>query len=731
MTGIAITAVIAAHVFSGVVAWCWIRRDSPTSWVEALGIGTALGTLLGLVFGLLLGPWGSLLPAFFAAVLLLLRARGIVSLAPLRSSRGRWGWVAWLPASAAGLVLVVPSVLRTPILDGYLVGNRYHGDLVFLEAVGQSVVTWGWQNNLLLAGEPLRYHWFIYAWSSIVTDVASAEAFVVLTRASAVLMVLAAAWISAAWARRLGATPPFAAVASILVIAGGYVGAQQGTLLPFDSPSAGYGTVLILAASLVISEYMRGHVGGRALIAIGLLTAGLVGAKVTTAIVLAAGVGVLLLGSLLFHRSIDRWKALWTVVTVGSLSLFTYLLIIAGVAGGDAQVRLGFSADHASTFQGLDPFEGVLGVFLGTTALVLAVLPRWLGWIWLMRDQTWRSSPEVWLTGGMGFVGIITLYVLSSGTNAAWFALAASAPLAVVSAVGLQRALAARAPAARPITLITVSLLSAAIISAVVYLNYGLQAVTTAPVGWRSPVAAWLSAAVLAVIVARLCWRRVSIGIWALAGSIVLVAAAGLARVAGPVLWDATSSVTSPFIRTIVQTIDPGAVLAGVTEPVSRGGGAVPGRVASARVHVNDPQPGYSYYMSITQWSPTLNQAALLMGEVSDSRDVVALDAPYLQPYPSVVSGVRSLVSNTPIVGYYTTAEGFASIDQRLDLTNAFIAAPSNETAAPLIELGVRWVWVQLDPEGFSARNADQFDELVRSSEVVIVDLTSPGANSS
>lgn len=728
MTGIAITAVIAAHVFSGVVLWSWIRRNSFTTWVEALGMGSALGTLLGLGFGLFLGPWGSVVPAVGALALLFTTWRGITSLASIAPA-GERGWsLAWLPSAAAGLVLLVPSLLRTPILNGYLVGDRYHGDLVFLEAVGQSVVAWGWQDNLLLAGEPLRYHWFIYAWSSIVTEVTGAEAFVVLTRATAVLLVLASAWISVAWARRLGATPIFAAAASLLVVAGGYVGAQQGTLLPFDSPSAGYGTVLILAASLVISEYLRGRIGHAALVAIGVMAAGLIGAKVTTAIVLAAGVGTIFIGSLVHPTSINRRRSTWVLTVVGLSSLLTYLAVIAGVAGGDAQVKIGFSADHASTFQGLDPFQGVMGVLLGTTALTLAVLPRWLGWFWLVRDRTWRSSPEVWMTGGMGLVGLVTLYVLSSGTNAAWFALAASAPIAVLSALGLQKALQSRVPTARPMTVLVVAVLGAIVISVVVYLNYGLQAVTGAPVGWRSSVAAWVTAGALAILVAVIWWRKIELGTLALAGSIILVAASGLARVAGPVLWDATSSLTSPFFRSIVQTVDPTAELSSASTP-ARSSTSMPGRSTMTRVPAENSLPGYSYVGSLVQWSPTLNEAAIAVAQASNSNDVLAVDTPYLQPYPSVVSGVRSLVSNTPLVAYYTTDEGVAAIEGRIQATAAFIANPTENSARPLVDLGVRWIWVQQNAQGFAERNADRFEILVENSEVVVVDLTGPGAN--
>ena len=123
----------------------------------------------------------------------------------------------------------------------------------------------------------------------------------------------------------------------------------------------------------------------------------------------------------------------------------TYVAWVSGPAQAD-NFGVGSLLNRASSVQGLNPSATSWGIVAGTLILGIAMLPRWAGVAWLVASPRSRWQPFTVLSVGIGAAGLMALLVLSGGMNDTWFALSASAPLSVASAVGLSRAVQATAP---------------------------------------------------------------------------------------------------------------------------------------------------------------------------------------------------------------------------------------------------------------------------------------------
>jgi hypothetical protein len=161
------------------------------------------------------------------------------------------------------------------------------------------------------------------------------------------------------------------------------------------------------------------------------------GGKASHVIVALGGFGLIAVAGLIFKSS-WRSQALYLFAAAILGFALTFLLVLSGV--GVEQNLADAIAVRASTWQGLDPVVGRWGPLLGTLALLLAVLARMSGAIWLATNQEARRSPEFIFAVGAIAVGALTLLALRGGINELWFFLAASAPVAVISAYGIGQA---------------------------------------------------------------------------------------------------------------------------------------------------------------------------------------------------------------------------------------------------------------------------------------------------
>ena len=734
LSGLLILGIVALQTLGGMFVWLAARKG-PIALSEALGMGFALGTViatLGTQISVFLagGGWGWL----FAPLL--------GGFAWLGSRSGWWGrgkvsrisWRGvWLlaPAVIIGVLALVPSILLTPLRGGYVVGAVYQPDVVFFEAVAQSVSTWGAADSSMLVGEPIRYHWLSYGWIGSLTAASGAGDFVVMTRIFPVLMVFAAALLAASWARVLSRVWWVPGLAALLVVAGGYVGASQGVALAYDSPSTAYAVVLGLAFGLAFSLALRPGEGpaGLLLMLLGLLSFALVGAKASQALVIAMGVAAVAIWALA-----TRWLGrVWPLVLASASGMllgdFAFLL---GVAGDETNIGISGTQEHASTFQGLDPFEGGAGIALGTFALLLAVLPRWLGAGWLAH----RLPAEFAFGIGLALAGLGTLALLRSGTNAAWFALGSTALLSVLAAAGVGIALErvgysfsksrwCRDP-------IVWALVTALLINGLVLLAYALAAVSGAPVLWRGPVIAWVVALVVALVLARSSvlaggtWLR-----WAAMVTVIMTITSIGARANGSIVWGLAHSRATPAVQDFIRIFDADAEFSsqGAPQRLAIRGGLRSTSAAIRTEELRGADDGVARREGTIQWTPGMNDAALLLREASDIQDVVAVSRPKLQPFLPIVSQRRAWVAGLPYSTGYTTSAGIATAEERISAVEQLINAPEESLVEGIVDSGVRWLWIT--PESFGALpGIEPWTEVSYSdADVVLLRFTAAGAN--
>ena len=746
MSVLILLLLVLVQILSGIVVLGASLRAGLSRLPTVVGLGSLLGMLgflLGdqvsvLLFGNSIG-W-ALLPVL-AIVLSVMSypRRKVADLVRDRSTS--WLALSWVPAAFVSVALQIPNWIRTPIRDGYVVGNQYHSDLVFFEAVGQSVSLLGPNESLLLADAPIKYHWFIYGWSGLVTRLSGAEAFWVTTRLMPILLIVLGAFLAAQWASMLSKVRWVPPLAAWLVVVAGYVGADQGVIVTFDSPSTGFASVLLLAFAMTVTLALRASSPVTFIVLVGFWAFALVGAKASHAAVAGIGIAVMALALTLRRDAGQRATAWALVLATAAGTIGAYLLLLAGISSSDSQIGFGGEAPNASTYQGLDPGPGLLGIILGTMILLLAMAPRWIGLVALVGSRGGRQLPETWLGIGMIVAGVVPLFALTSGTNAAWFALGASAPVAVLSTVGIgilrERV---RIPRSRRMSL-AVGIAGTAILAwLATVLNYGLVQISGAPVAWRSPMLAWAI-----VLLGSLSIMSLNRGRWIARVGLILALAisltAILARVAGPVLWNYTAGILTPPLSQLVLTLDPEAELSGAEEPQLKDSGHPAHDLGAPRSAIAlVPRQDYSQADLVAnsiafsdervQWSPQRATAATVLGDLMSPTDVVAMDASISQPFLPIALDSPVLLAGQPYTDGYTSATAARSIPDRFAAIDDFRLTASPAAHQYLWDMGVRWLWLEFSPDGDADRLSSVTELVFADTDVAVLKLNEPGANS-
>ncbi|MFM7147827.1 MAG: hypothetical protein ACKOW5_16025, partial [Actinomycetales bacterium] len=197
---VATLALCLAQLFIGAGLWWCLRRGSQIPVLELLGVGAVLGMILAVLvqqlvlllpegFGFQSAQWAWMVLLPVVTVLLIARRRHLV---PVQGLRG-WDLWAFLITAAIGLLLALPTILRTQRALAAVDTAGFNADLVFLEALGQSVSRYGIGDSVFLSGFGMRYHWLTYAWSGQLTNQVQAPAFAVLTAVLPVVLTVVAA----------------------------------------------------------------------------------------------------------------------------------------------------------------------------------------------------------------------------------------------------------------------------------------------------------------------------------------------------------------------------------------------------------------------------------------------------------------------------------------------------------------------------------------------------------
>jgi len=329
------------------------------------------------------------------------------------------------------------------------------------------------------------------------------------------------------------------------------------------------------------------------------------------------------------------------------------------------------------------------GILAGIVILVVAVLPRWLGMAWLFADARDRWSPDTVLGYGYALGALGTIVVLSGGFNDLWFTVAASAPLAVLSAAGVAGGWSWLSQISWTRNLSSLILGAFSALLAVLLWPSGSSGILGIGWRWAAPLAALTALALGAIVIAA----RSSLSPWRTWLAVFVIAGV-------------VAAVPSRFIYAVaaqVETTYPTSTSTVLFSPPSfdkawrggeRGGWSDSEALAGEWLRRNAP--------------PT----DLLATNVTSSALVTALTR-----LPTYVSAIR-------FQSAYGRADDYPKIETRERASWEFIDNPSLATAFPLCEAGVDWLWI--DPRVSSSVTWEPFaDVRFAEDDVVILEFNS------
>lgn len=695
LTSLALAALVLWQAVAGVIIWRFLRPDS--SWLEQAGAGVALGTALATIAGLGtstlgLGPFGALVPSLVVVGVAGIRAERRGHQFRVETRTDRPALIGLALTLLSGLAVLLYS-LRSYPLSWQGSWLRYHPDMLFFEALANSLARFGGLESPFMSGGVVRYHWLSYAWSGQLSVLSGAEPFVGITRVLPLVTLIASAAIVITWTRRLSSFSWTPTLAGVLLTLGGFTGAVFGGVLTMDSPSQAMGVLWLLGFALVAVEVTLRTAHTRwALVLLFLLSLVLIGGKVSAAAPAVAGV-LLMVTVLVLRQAISPRRALAIagVTTLGAAVGF--LLFLSGSVGGGG-LTLGSLVDRASSQQGFNPLDGNRGVILGTALIILAVLPRWAGLLWLTVDRSWRWRPETWLSMGMAISSVAALAVFNS-FNEIWFSSTVSGPLAITTSVGAGLALNTLHQRIRPSD--TALLLTTAAATLVTFLLISAVWATGASGGnlfvptwrWLGPVLAWLGAIAVGAVLAR--WGQ---GRWT-----------SLGVLAGTVLLLVFSAVPGRFVG--FGTDQAGILTNGM-------------RIEWFSHNRTDWVQGRDREI-VADLSSSRVEAARWLRRTAKPTDLVATNVtvgPFVAGFTHLPTYVSGILYQAPYGPPWVTPELLEREAQAWD----FIDSPQNETQRPLCRANVSWIWI--DTHRTENRDWQSFGTIeFRNDDVIVLRL--------
>ena len=663
ITSLLLTLLVAWQTLGGFIVWRSIRPHSTP--LELSGMGSAIGTAMAALTGLLTstigwGPWGSLLPTLGALASAYRTRRTHTT-----TTTDRWEISAFLATLGIGLAVFFYALRSYPLTwTGTWTG--YHPDMAFFEALANSLARFGAFESPFMSGGMVRYHWLSYAWTGQLSVLTDAAPFVGMTRVLPLVSLLGSAAILVAWTRRMSALTWTPFLAGALLTISGFVGAVFGGVLTLDSPSQAMSTLWLLAFTLAIIHIFRNRISWANATLIALLAVSITVGKVSAAAPALAGV---LLTALVLRtrKTISTHDALFTALITVTAMAGAFVLFLAGSAGGGG-LQIGSILDRSASQQGLNPLDGLRGVVLGTTILIVAIVPRWTGIVQLIIDKTWRWRPETWMSIGLAASSILALIAFNS-FNELWFSVSASGPLAATSAVGVGLAVSTLQSRGRPSS--PLILFIAALVATVIFAAVWWAWATGASGGnLFVPTQRWLGPLIGAVTAM-------------LAGSLLSIWATH--RVTSRVM-------TAGVVILLVLTALPGRVLGAGSNQI----GVLTNGIRNEWFDVNREGRANSLDTIIrTDWSGEQMEAAAWLRNNAKPTDLLATNLT-LSPFVAATTHLPTYISAIQYQFDYGTRDMRPEVLARESDVWDFIDDPGEETLQTLCDAGVAWIWVDL-----------------------------------
>ncbi len=662
------------------------------------GLGLAIGTLLSMLSSVLLNAtvlasiaW--FIPTIMVGLVCAFRFSSLrEQLRELQKQRNES--IAVAIGLAAGLILLAINWIRVP-LSSIRAGSSV--DMYFLEALSRGVSQFGPNHSILMSGGSLRYHWFTYGWAGELTQVANLNSFVALTRFLPLMALLGMVLIAASWAASIRINNRLSpwwvpSLAVLLIVVGGYTGALYGVILNFDSPSQSLTTVWLLGLVFLFLHGLRTESRSALVfigLGVGLLALGTTGGKVSHAVVGLGGVGLVVITSLLFRQS--YWKraaSLGLAATLGVAIAYFWVLFGVGVQENLSEVI----AVRASTWQGLDPVSGKWGPLLGTIALLLAIIARLAGTTWFFTTASGRKSPELMFSIGAFFTGALALLSLREGINELWFLLAASAPIAVVSAYGVGQAQVSLTTRIGKQKVLVITFLIAGIASLASLLLSRNWIFETVPLTffqwpgllfWLAIVSVWIIIPLLAFLVLRKLLKTGQRSLQSIALPIFAISVSALVL---------TSILTRP------------SVLWTESRPLNTGFGIVqPSGPSAAEVNTIPVRP-----VDSLGFEPGFNAAAWLKMN-SQVEDIVVTNRPDSSFIPAF-TGNQMYLAGEPYQFGLGAADQRVEIERRSLISRSLTAGLNVALLNTLCQEGIKFAWIEAPTDSVAPIDAVTFE---------------------
>ncbi|NUT33759.1 MAG: hypothetical protein HOV79_11865 [Hamadaea sp.] len=438
----ATAAVILTQVLPGALVWRAVRPRR--GWLaEDLAMGFAVGSALAIgvqiVAGLAQQPWISYTPLLLGAVLVAIPA----TRARIRGARTTalpWWWgppVAALMLMTCGQLLnffraeplTWTSGARTPYVDAYL-----HLALAAqLEHRGPTTFPW-------VSSEALGYHWFSHAWIAQVSATSGAGLDEVLFRFKPVLMpVVVVLAIAVAGVRLTGLAWAGPAAAALSMVGGDLnVFGRLGIGLPINplSPSLALSIPMMVAMVVVLALRWQRRMLSGAVIVLILLSLGSAGTKGSTLPLVLAGLGLAAAACLFFNRS-RFWAVVLDGVLVTATLVFAFVVVFRGSGAGlHLSVEDAAGQTPAASWLGAPGSSWQMAFVIGLA--VIGVLARGVAAYALPFSREGRRDPLAWLLigGGLASAGAVALFA-HPGVSQWYFVQTAEPLLALGSVLGL------------------------------------------------------------------------------------------------------------------------------------------------------------------------------------------------------------------------------------------------------------------------------------------------------
>ncbi len=217
-------------------------------------------------------------------------------------------------------------------------------DALFFHALSSSIANHGVNSYVLLSDEPIRYHWFIYAWIGLIDRIANSQTLFVLNQVVPPVFVFLTTSFIWSWVNK-NSTSNIKTFVSVLVMMNIssyalWVSGPTISILYFGSPSQLFGFLFLFVTIFLIlqahnSSYKYAHILCATMAFVTVLT------KTMHGVILFSSIFALLISDLVAKQNTTRKAAMIYLASLGSIFLGYSLFISSSATKESSAIRPG------------------------------------------------------------------------------------------------------------------------------------------------------------------------------------------------------------------------------------------------------------------------------------------------------------------------------------------------------------------------------------------------------